>query len=191
MDVGSLAVAIAAVLVAAVGALYAKHSADQARRSADAADRSAAAAEKSLSIDRHRRHEERRPKLSGEVSSPDGGHSYQLMITLDLDSCPLTALEVAIRPDQGVSFQRGFSGAVAALGSEVISLHAFAYDKANKPTGIQPGETVFWWAELAEEYGDHIQVEATCHAEGKDEGEDQWTVVVEAPVEPKVSDTIG
>jgi hypothetical protein len=29
------------------------------------------------------RHEERRPKLSGEVNSPDGGESYQLAVTLD------------------------------------------------------------------------------------------------------------
>jgi hypothetical protein len=56
-----------------------------------------------------RRHEERRPKLSGKVNSPDGGHSYELMITLDADSCSLTALEVTIRPDQGASFQRNFS----------------------------------------------------------------------------------
>ncbi len=48
---------------------------------------------------------------------------------------------------------------------------------------------MFWWAELAKEYGDLIQVDATCHAEGKGEGEDQWTVVVEAPVEPRLLDT--
>ena len=47
---------------------------------------------------------------------------------------------------------------------------------------------MFWWAELAKEYRDLIQVDATCHAEG--EGEDQWTVLVEAPVEPRLLDTI-
>jgi hypothetical protein len=80
MDVASLVVAIAAILISAVGLLYAKHSADSARQSANAAD-------ESLSIER-RRHEERRPKLSGKVDSPDGGRSCQLRITLDVDSCP-------------------------------------------------------------------------------------------------------
>lgn len=43
---------------------------------------------------------------------------------------------------------------------------------------------------MAQEHGDRIQVDATCHAVGKDEGEDQWTVVVEAPIEPRLLDTI-
>lgn len=161
MDVASLVLAIAAVLISAVGVLYAKHSADAARRAADAADRSVAAAENSLSIERRRRHEERRPKLSGKVDSPDGGYSYRLTITLDPDSCPLTALEVVIRPDQGVFFQRGFSGVVPVDGSAAIPLRAFAYDRTFKPGSLRPGETVFWWAELAKEHANLIQVR--CH----------------------------
>jgi hypothetical protein len=111
------------------------------------------------------------------------------MITLDADSCSLTALEVAIRPDQGVSFQRNFSG-VMPVGSAPVPLHAFAYDRTNKPAGLQPGATISWWAEVAQEHGDRIQVDATCHAAGKGEGEDQWTVVVEAPIDPRLLDTI-
>jgi Flp pilus assembly protein TadB len=80
MNVASLVVAIAAIVISAVGVLYAKVSASSARRSADAADRSAAAAENSLSIELRRRHQERRPKLSGKVDSPEG--SYRLTITL-------------------------------------------------------------------------------------------------------------
>jgi hypothetical protein len=190
MNVASLVVAIVAIVISAGGVLYAKLSADSARRSADAADRSVVAAENSLNIERRRRHEERRPKLSGEVNSPDGGDSYQLLITLDVASCPLTALEVAIRPEQGVSFKRGFSGVVPVADSPAIPLHAFANDGANGPVGVRPGETVSWPTELAKEYGDHIQVDAICHAEGKGEGEDQWTVAVEAAVEPRLLDTI-
>lgn len=177
-------------MISAAGVLYAKYSADSARRSADAAEQSVVAAKNLLSIEQRRRHQERKPELRGKVDSPDGGHSYRLTITLDAASCPLTALEVSIRPEQGVSFQRGFSGVVPVVGSAAIPLCAFAYDRKNKPAGVQPGETVFWWAELAKEYGDRIQVDATCHAEGKGEGEDQWNVVVEAPVEPRLLDTI-
>ena len=139
---------------------------------------------------RRRRHEERRPKMSGKVSSQDGGDSHKLMVTLDAGSCPLTALEVAIRAGQGVSFKRSLSGVASLTGSPGILLQAFAYDETNEPTGVEPGETVFWWVKLAEEHGDRIQVDATCHAEGKGEGEDQWTVVIEAPVEPRLLDTI-
>jgi hypothetical protein len=183
MGMASLLVAIAAILIAAIGVVYAKRSADSARQSA-------AAAEESLSIERRRRHEERRPELSGKVNSPDGGHSYQLVITLDADSCSLTALEVTIRPDQGVSFQRNFSGVIPIVGSAPVLLRAFAYDRTNKPAGLQPGEAIFWWVEVAQEHGDRIQVDAPCHAAGKDEGEDQWTIVVEAPIEPSLLDTI-
>jgi hypothetical protein len=103
---------------------------------------------------------------------------------------PLTALEVAIRPEQGVSLQSNSSGVVHVVGPATVPLLAFAYDKANKPVGLQPRETVAWWVELAKEYDDPIKVDATCHAEGKGEGEDQWTVVVEAPVEPRLVDTV-
>jgi hypothetical protein len=103
MNVASLVVALAAIVISAAGLVYAKRSARSAQEAADAADRSAAAAENSLDIERRRRHKERRPKLSGKVSSPDGGDSYELMIMLDAESCSLTALEVAIRPEQGVS----------------------------------------------------------------------------------------
>jgi hypothetical protein len=190
MNIASFVLAVVAIVISAAGIVYAKRSAGSAQRAADAARRSAAAAESSLRIEERRRHEERRPKLSGEVSSPDGGHSYQLTITLDPDSCSLTALEVAIRPEQGVCFRRGFSGVRLPHRSDVIPLRAFAYDRTNKPTGVKPGETVFWWAELAKEYKDLIQVDATCHAAGKDEGQDQWTVVVEAPVAPRLEDTL-
>jgi hypothetical protein len=193
MDVASvvsLVIAALALVISTVGILYARRSAVSAKQAAEAADRSAAAAESELGIERRRRHEERRPKLSGKVSSPDGGDSYKLMVMLDDGSCRLTALEVAIRPGQGVSFKRGLSGAASLAGSPGILLLAFAYDEANEPTGVQPGETVSWWVKLAEEHGDRIQVDATCHAEGKGEGEDQWTVTIEAPVEPRLLDTI-
>jgi len=116
------------------------------------------------------------------------------MITLDPNSCPLTALEVAIRPGQGVSFKRGTEGVVLPASSNAWSLHAFAYDyehDVNKPKSVQPGEMEMWQAELEEHYSDVILIDATCHAEGKDEGEDQWTVVVEADVKDKPQDTLG
>lgn len=88
MAVASFIVAIAAVVIALASAAFTR--------------RQASAAEESLSIERRRRHEERRPRLKCKVDSPDGGQSYQLQITLDVDSCPLTRMEVAIRRGQGV-----------------------------------------------------------------------------------------
>ena len=72
-------------------------------------------------------------------------------------------------------------------------MRAFAYDyehATNKPTDVQPGEMVMWQVKLEDQYSDVFLLDATCHAEGKDEGEDQWTVAVEVAVKDKPEDTL-
>ena len=186
MDIASLSVAIAALLVSGVSVWYGRHSTHSAARSAQAADRSATAAEKALAIETDRRHEQRRPHLTGAVTSPDGGRTYQLVVTLDSEDPPLSALDVAIRPGQGVTFQRDFSGVAPTAGSEADCLRAYAYNQANRPAGLQPGESISWWATVAK-YQSTIKVDADCQAP---DGE-AWTVVIEAKVRPRIENTIA
>jgi hypothetical protein len=155
MAVASLIVAIVAIVIALASAVFTR--------------RQASAAEESLRIERRRRHEERRPRLTGKVDSPDGGDSYQLRITLDADSCQLTRMEVSIREGYGVALRGGFSSAMS---------------------GLLPGGTAHWPVDVADKHESAVWVDATCYAEGKDEGEDHWTVPIEVPVTPRLMNTI-
>ena len=128
-----------------------------------------------------RRHEERRPELTGKVDSADGGKFFQLQITLDAGSCPLTRMEVVIRKRQGVAFL-GVMGVLSVTSSAETPLRAFTYDEKGKPAGLDPGEKALWPVDVADKHDSTIWVDATCYAEGKGEGEDHWTVAIEAPV---------
>jgi hypothetical protein len=193
VNIAAFAVSIISVLVAAAAVLYARKLDSKAAQAVTAAARSAVASENSLRIEQMRRHQERRPKLSGDVTYIVDDPRPWLMVTLDPSSCPLTALEVEIRPRQGVSFRLGTSGVVRPASSTAFALRAFAYDyehATNKPTGVQPGEMVMWQAELEDQYSDVFLLDATCHAEGKGEGEDQWTVAVEVTVKDRPEVTL-
>jgi hypothetical protein len=159
MAVASFIVAIVALVVALASAVFTRQQ--------------ASAAEESLRIERRRRHEERRPRLTGKVDSPGGGHSYQLRVTLDADSCPLTRMEVAIRMGYGVSFTSDDK-----------------YDK-HESAGLLPGESTQWSVDVADKHESAVWVDATCYAEGKGEGEDHWTLPIEAKISPRLMDTIG
>lgn len=164
MDIASLIVAIGALAVSGASVWYARRSTRSAELSAEAADRSATAAEQTLAIETGRRHDQRRPHLTGAVTSPDGGRTYQLVVTLDSNDPPLSALDVAIRPGQGVKFQRNFSGVVPTGGSEADCLRAFAYNQTNQPAGLQPGESISWWATVAQKHPSAIKLDGDCQA---------------------------
>jgi hypothetical protein len=140
-----------------------------------------------LAIETGRRHDQRRPHLTGAEKSPDSGHSYQLIVTLDSDDPPLSALDVTIRPGQGVTFQRNFSGVVPTGGSEADCLRAFAYNQTNQPAGLRPGESISWWATVAQKHPSTIKVDAECQAPD----DEAWTVVLEAKVQPRIENTIA
>jgi hypothetical protein len=187
MDIASLIIAFGALAVSGASAWYVRRSTRSAELSAEAADRSASAAEQTLAIETGRRHDQRRPHLTGAVTSPDGGNTYQLVVTLNSDDAPLSALDVAIRPGQGVTFQRNFSGVVPTGGSEAECLRAFAYTQTNQPAGLQPGESISWWATVAQKHQSTIKVDAECQAPD----DEAWTVVIEAKVQPRIEDTIA
>jgi hypothetical protein len=168
MAVASLILAIAALVIALASAVFTRQQ--------------ASAAAESLSIERRRRHEERRPRLSGEVVSTDGGQSYRLQITLDADSCPLTRMEVAIRNGHGVAFRRGFANVLPVISSAEIPLRASIPSGNQEPMGLLPGGTAQWPVDVAHNHDPAVWIDATCYAEGKGEGEDHWTVPVEAQV---------
>jgi len=99
-------------------------------------------------------------------------------------------MEIAIRSEQGVSFQHGVPGVAPVGGSAATPLRAFAYDGTSKPAGVEPGQTMSWNVDVANEYSDVIMVDATCHAEGKGEGEDRWIVTIRAPVTARLTNTV-
>jgi hypothetical protein len=185
MDIPSLALSSTAILISGGSLYWAARSARSADRSASAADRSALAAEGSLAIQAAQDHHLRCPGLTGDVELDNG--SYQLRITLDPASAPLTAMEVGIRDRQGFGFDRGVGGVVPVADAlKDIPLRAFTHDGKGNPAGLRPGGTASWSVYLtAKESAQSIWLDVTCHADG----EGPWTVPVEVPVPPRPTDT--
>lgn len=123
-------------LVVSIVALLAIASAGYTRREATAA-------EGSLTIERERRLEERRPRLTGMFFALGGGNAkqYGLRITLDSDE-PLAGLDVTIRDGQGIEFKPRVYGVVAPRPG-ALALQAFSCDIAGEPVGLKP-------------HGDHV-----------------------------------
>ncbi len=167
----AIAFAIAAIMIALASAGYTR--------------RQASAAEGALRIERDRRHEERRPRLTGTVDLVSG-QSYELRITLPADACSLTALEVRIRQGQGIAFGTGMPGVFPVDGPE-IPLSAFAFSaKDGSAAAVHPGQVARWLVDVAETHLPTIWADVTCHA---DDG-DLWTVAIDAPVQPRVTNTV-
>ncbi len=172
MAIASLIIAIAAIFIAIASALYAR--------------RQASAAEGALRIERDRRHEERRPDLTGTVDSLSG-QSYELRITLPADACTLSAMEVRIRQGQGVAFVHGALGVFAVASETEIPLRAFAFSaKDGSAAVVHPGQVAQWLVDVTETHLSGIWADVTCHA---DDG-DLWTVAIEAPVQPRLTNTM-
>ncbi len=70
-------------------------------------------------------------------------------------------------------------------------MRAFTSDGGQEPGGLLPGATAQWPVDVADNHDSFIWVDAICYAEGKGEGEDHWTVPLEAKVAPRLMDTIG
>jgi hypothetical protein len=174
VDVPPLVVSAAAVAVSAGSVYYARRSDRSARASADAAGRQAAAAERALAIETERWHGQLTPRLSGVVSCENG--AYQLTVRLGRDQEPLTALEVQIRPGQGISFQRGFAG-VDKMSADQPALSAHDYGYRDERPGLQPGTAMSWWAQADAEHALAIVIDCACHRGGE-----TWPVVITAEV---------
>ncbi len=170
----------------ASSAAAAQRSADAAQVSAGAAQRSADAAEVTASIDRERRLEERRPRLTATFEALYGGHQYRLRITLDTEE-PLAGLDVTIAEWHGIEFNPRTVGVVMPPPGD-RALQAFCWDPhTNEPAGLRPHKSVTWAADVGAKPPAQLQLDVTCHgATGE-----QWDLVVSADVQPRTMDTIG
>jgi hypothetical protein len=177
MAIASLVLALAAVGMAVAGLGYARRSARSSAGSAEAARRSADAAADVARIERERRHEERRPRLSGHVENVDGSWR-RLWVVLE-SAEPLTGLEVALRPGQRAEFGPGMHGVAGGPGREALS--AFACDARGDPAGLTMYERAVWTIYVAPEHADPLLLDATCHG---GPGERWDHVLIEARTEP-------
>jgi hypothetical protein len=141
-------------------------------------------------IEHDRRLEERRPGLSGVVERM-GAQTGRLRVTLVSDE-PLSGMEVTIPYErgnsiQGVSFKLNIYGTPAPQpGKRTCS--GFAYDPySGQRSGVRPRESVTWAVDLDDKHQDVIRIEATCYGE---HGEIWPSVLIEARVEPDVSQTV-
>jgi hypothetical protein len=164
----ALVVSIAGVRIARRSDRSAQKSADAAELSASAAARTAQATEARLAIEAAQRHDQQRPRLTGCFEMVyDGWH---LTVTLSPGDMPLTALDLAIRPNQSVEFKRG-SDAV------VTPLLARDYAIGGERVGLQPGDSMTWLAVVSPDHLGVIQIDATCNR-----GDETWDIVISAEV---------
>jgi hypothetical protein len=144
MAVAALVISIVAVLVAGASAFYARQSV-----AVDAG---------SLEIERSRRLQERRPRLSGIIKFDLTTGKYMLGVTLHSDE-PLAGLEVRIPAGQGVAFRQDpNSGVVPAEPGEVAL-------RASAPSRIAPRHEETWPVDLQKTDLPPVRLEATCHGE--------------------------
>lgn len=173
MAVASLLVAILALMVAIASVAYTR--------------REVSAAEGALAIERGRRLEERRPRLSGKVErvvTRSRGVVFRLKVTLESDE-PLTAMELTIPAGQNVVFKCDTPG-VDVPGPDgtcsAFSYQTMGKDPKYQPAGIRPREPMTWEVELSRGHMKMLRVEATCH----DLNGESWdSVLITAPVEPR------
>lgn len=177
MAIASFVLALAAVGMALAGLGYTRRSARSSAGSAEAARRSADAAADVASIERERRHQERRPRLSGHVENIDGSWRRLWVVLESVE--PLTGLEVALRPGQRAEFGPGMHGVAGAPGREALS--AFACDAHGNPAGLTMHERAVWTIYVAPEHADPLMLDATGHGE---HGERWDHVLIEARTEP-------
>ena len=177
MAIAALVLALAAVGIALAGLGYARKSARSSAGSAEAAQRSADAAQDVAGIERERRHEERRPRLSGHVENVDG--SWRRLWVILESAEPLTGLEVTLRPGQRAEFGPGMHGVAGAAGREALS--AFACDAHGNPAALTLDERAVWTIYVAPEHAEPLLLDATCYGE---HGERWDHILIEARTEP-------
>lgn len=174
MALASLLISVLAILIAIASVVYSR--------------RQATASEGALAIDRERRLEERRPRLSGKVERVDGGMT-QLKITLESNE-PLAKVEITIPSGQGVTFhhERGETFGVSVRPDCIGPPDAFSYHEfTGEPSGMAPRESITWRVDLAEMHADTVRLEAICYGPAAE----RWdSVMITAPVEPDVSKTV-
>jgi len=169
--IASFVLSIVAIVVAGLSALYTR--------------RQAVATAGVHEIERSRRLDERRPRLSAKIDRL-GATSGRLVVTLESDE-PLSAVELAIPEGQGVTFNRNVVG-VHPVRPGDLAHHAFTYDPLlDKPTGIRPRESASWAVDIAEKHVGTLRLDATCPGMA---GESWGSVLITARVEPDMGQTV-
>jgi hypothetical protein len=175
MALASLLVSILALAIAVAAAI--------------SSHRQASAAEGSLSIERDRRMEERRPRFTGNINRMrDGG--AELAVTLE-SSEAFEWVEFSIPPGQGFSFSEYQLGIFQHKHNEP-TLRAFSYidygpKNAGDRKGMSPGETMTWKVQLGEHHMSTVRIEATCYGLT---GERWNSVLIVVPVGPDISKAV-
>jgi hypothetical protein len=176
MALASLLVAVLALVIAVASAVYTR--------------RQATASEGVLAIERSRRLEERRPKLTGKVERVErvgrAETETRLVVTLESNE-PLAAIELTIPVGQGITFRRLDFGGVRPVRPGSAVLAAFSYDIGGGPIGMRPRDSMSWSVDLAQEHVNTLRLEASCHGTN---GEQWDSVMIAAPVEPDISRTV-
>jgi hypothetical protein len=180
MNIASFIISIVAVVVSVGSVIY-------ARISASAAQRSAGASEGALAIERDRRLEERRPKLSSKIESSE--QQGRLQITLNSEE-PLAGLDVVMsdwrfgsqqHQRQGgwdVEFNPRVVGVVVPPPGEP-ALRAFCYDPiGHGPAGLNPHQSITWAVSVKEHF-EMLRLDVACHGAA---GE-RWDIVLHAEIE--------
>jgi hypothetical protein len=173
-------VAIVAVVVAIVAALIALASARYTKRQAEAS-------EASLTLERERRLEERRPKLLGKIETVDEGGSYRLCLVVE--SGPrLQGMDVSIPKGQDVAFSRGVLGVYRVPSSTDVPLRAFTYDTRGNRVGILPGHPAIWKIDFGKHRDPKIPVRIVVNCQG--ENGENWEEVLTARLEGSLTSPV-
>jgi hypothetical protein len=60
----------------------------------------------------------------------------------------------------------------------IVSQVGYDYEYRDARPGLQPGESMFWWATIDTKHDTPVLIDAVCHRGG-----DTWTVLIAADVD--------
>jgi hypothetical protein len=169
MIIASFVLAIVAVLVALASAVYTA--------------RQASAAEGVLAIERDRRLEERRPRMSAWISPLGDEDVKRLFVRLESREA-LARVDVQILPGVGLYFlaNQPYVDSPDEYDAKHYRAHADWRDSdqpyPGHPGAPEPGHTMSWAMDGDVERGKPVLVDVTCHGE---QGE-RWVITIYAEV---------
>jgi len=183
----SLILSIAALVISVASGVFAGMSAAAARRSARAE-------EGTLAIERERRLEERRPRLTVKLDGT--GEKRVLRITLDSNEA-LAGLDVRLTghvfyqpPGSQGGWDCEFNPRVYGVvvpppGSP--SIHAYSYDPlSGERAGLVPHQTVSWQMNTKKRL-EWVQLSVDCHGTQSE----HWNLLIKVEAQPEIEDTIA
>ena len=185
----ALILSILAIVISVASAVFTAVSAAAHRRTA-------AAEEGVLSIERERRLEERRPRVS--VVLDGRGRQRPLRLTLDSEEA-LTGVDVEMIESHfyGPKLSQQHAGWDCEFNPRVYGVvvprpgepatHAYSYSPfTGERHGLNPHESISWAVNTKDRL-EWVRLRVLCHGP---QGE-QWSLVVTVQAQPRIEDTVG